>query len=88
MLFPSRETCLYPSWPSSCYISPATEFSGKLPQACLPASPVASGSVGEISGGVAFVRTDFLEDMLSLLSLFLELARARPLAWIAVIPTG
>ena len=70
MLFPSRETCLYPSWPSSCYISPATEFSRKLPQACFPASPVASGSVGEISGAVAFVRTDFLEDMLSLSPFF------------------
>jgi len=36
---------------------------------------VASGSVGEISGGVAYVRTDFMENMLSLLSLLLELAR-------------
>jgi len=53
MLSSSRETCLHPSWPSSRHISPATEFSGRLPPTCFPASPVASGSVSEISGGVA-----------------------------------
>ena len=36
---------------------------------------MASGLVGEPSGGVAYVREDFVEDMLWLLCLFLELAR-------------
>ena len=48
---------------------------GELPPTCFPAPHVASGSVGETSGGVVYVREDFVEDMLWLLCLFLELAR-------------
>jgi len=75
MLLPSRETYPNRSRPSSRHISPAAKFPGRLPPTCFPASPVASSLVEETSGGVAYVRTDFVEDMLSLLPLFPELAR-------------
>ena len=71
MFFPSREMCLHPSWQSSRHLSPSAEFSGRLafPHHLWHLVP------REISGGVAYVRTDFLEDTLPLLSRFLELAR-------------
>jgi len=72
MLLLSRGTRLDPSWPSSRHISAAAKFSARLPPSCFPAPPVASSSVGQTSGGAAYVRADFVEDMLSLLSLFLE----------------
>ena len=75
MLLPSRETYLSPSWPFSRHISPAAKFSVRLPPTCFPVSPVASSLVEETSSGVAYVRTDPVEDMLSLLSLFPELGR-------------
>jgi len=52
----SREPPLDPSWPSSLHISPAVKFSGRLPPTCFPVPSVAFGSVGETSGGVAYVR--------------------------------
>ena len=74
MSFPSRERCLHPSWPSSRHISPAAKFPGRHLPTYFPPSHQASGSGREISGGVVYVRTDFAEDMLSLLSSLLELA--------------
>ena len=70
----SRETPLDMSWPSSHHISPAVKFSGRLPPTCFPALAVASGSVGETSGCVVYMGEDFVEDVLSLLCLFMELA--------------
>jgi len=74
MRFPSRETCLHPSWPPSRHISSAAKFPGRQLPTYFPPSHLASRSGREISGSVAYVRTDFAEDMLSLLSGFLELA--------------
>lgn len=47
----------------------------RLPPTYLPASLTASGSAGETSAGVAYIRLNFVEDMQSLLSLSLKLAR-------------
>ena len=74
MLLLLGETLIDSSWPSSRHVSLAAKFSRRLPPAWFPASPMASGSAGETSGGLAYVRMDFVEDMPSLLSLFLELS--------------
>ena len=58
MLLLLRETLLDPSWPSGRHKSPAAKSFQRLPPTKLPASPVAYGSVGETSGGLAYVRTD------------------------------
>jgi len=85
MLLPSRVMCLDPSWQFSRHISPAAKSTGRLPTTYFPTSPVASGLVGGTFGGVACVRLDFVEDMLSLLSLFLELARFTTI-WPGLLP--
>ena len=73
--FLSREMCLHLSLPPNRHILPATKFSGRHLPTYFPPSYLASGSVREISSGVAYMGTDFAEDMLSPLSRFLELAR-------------
>lgn len=75
MLFFSREMLPDTSEQPGRHISPATAFSRRLPLNCFPALSVASTSMTEISGGVMHMRNDLVEDMLSRLSCFVELAR-------------
>jgi len=69
-----REMCLGPPWLSIRYISGAAKYRETL-AGLLSSITYGIGQVGETSGSVAYAKLDFMEDMQSLLSFFLQLAR-------------